>query len=289
MSYKIPTTLLSTRNSKTIKGEKFGYTTYIMYLAPHKQNSKGVNLCAKASKGCAEACLFKSGAARFNAVQEGKINKTEYFIANKTEFLNQLYNEIVTIVKKHDEIKGDVKLSLNGKVLRHKKFAIRLNGTSDIPFENLKVKDNKNIFELFPNVQFYDYTKLDQRFNNKVLPKNYHLTFSRSESNHKDVLDILQRGYNVAVVFGVKDESELPKTYLGYSVINGDKSDLRFLDAENVVVGLKYKLMTGKGTKGMNKKMVDNNDFIVDVSKIPIQDQAYVGMKVFEKLMLKSA
>lgn len=266
--YRIPTKLLSTKNSKTIKGEKFGYTTYIMYLAPHKQNSKGVNLCAKASKGCAEACLFKSGAARFNAVQEGKINKTEYFLANRQEFLNQLYNEIVYIVAKHNEVEGDVKLSLNGKVLRYKKFAIRLNGTSDIPFENLKVKDNKNIFELFPDVQFYDYTKLDNRFNNKILPKNYHLTFSRSEDNHSDVLDILQRGYNVAVVFGIKYESDLPETYLGYPVINGDESDLRFLDDENVVVGLKYKLMTGKGTKGKNKDMVDNNNFIINVETL---------------------
>lgn len=268
MNYRIPTTLLSTKNSKTIKGGKFGYTTYIMYLAPHTQNSKGKNLCAKASKGCAEACLFKSGAARFDRVQEGKTNKTEYFLENRKAFLNQLYNEIVTIVRKHDEIEGDKKLSFNGSILRHKKFAIRLNGTSDIPFESLKVKDNKSIFELFPDVQFYDYTKLDQRFNNKILPKNLQLTFSRSEDNHNDVVDILNRGYNVAVVFGVKDEADLPKTYLGYPVINGDESDLRFLDDQNVVVGLKYKLMTGKGTKGKNKKMIDDNDFIVNVETI---------------------
>lgn len=268
MKYHIPKTLLSTKNSKTIKGEKFGYTTYIMYLAPHKQNSKGVNLCAKATKGCSEACLYKSGAARFTPVQEGKINKANYFVYNNKGFMDQLYNEIVSIVKKHNDVEGDVKLSFNGSVLRHKKFAIRLNGTSDAPFENIKIKDNKNIFELFPDIQFYDYTKLDQRFNNKILPSNYQLTFSRSEDNDAETLDILQRGYNVAVVFGIKDEADLPKTYLGYPVINGDESDLRFLDDENVVVGLKYKLMTGKGTKGMNKKMVDNNDFIVNVESL---------------------
>ena len=266
--FKIPNNLLSTKNSKTIKGEKYGYTTYIMYLSPHKQNSKGVNLCAKASKGCAAACLFKSGAARFDAVQQGKINKSEYFIHDLKGFMQQLYNEIKSIVAKHEAIEGDEKLSLNGKVLRHKKFAIRLNGTADIPFENIKVKDNKNIFELFPDVTFYDYTKLDQRFD-KILPKNYQLTFSRSEDNHAESIDLLNRGYNVAVVFGVKDESDLPKTYYGFPVINGDESDLRFLDDENVVVGLKYKLMTGKGTKGLNKKMLKENPFIVDVTKLP--------------------
>jgi len=288
MNYTIPKTLLSTKNSKTIKGEKFGYTTYIMYLAPHKQNSKGVNLCAKASKGCAEACLFRSGAARFDRVQEGKINKADYFVNNSKGFMLQLYNEIRHIQFKHKQIEGDKKLSLNGSILRHKKFAIRLNGTSDIPFENMKVINGRNIFELFPDIIFYDYTKLDQRFD-KVLPKNYQLTFSRSEDNHAETVDILNRGHNVAVVFGIKDEANLPETYLGFPVINGDESDLRFLDDENVIVGLKYKLMTGKGTKGMNKKMVDTNDFIVNVDALPvIQEQGLISAKVFEKNMAES-
>lgn len=267
MKYYIPKNLLSTKNSKTIKGEKQGYTTYIMYLAPHKQNSKGVNLCAKASKGCAEACLFKSGAARFNQVQIGKTNKTEYFLADRKGFMSQLYNEISAIVSNHAKVEGEKQLSFNGNVLRYKKFAIRLNGTSDFPFENLKVRDGKNIFELFPDVQFYDYTKLDQRFN-KIQPRNYHLTFSRSEDNHTETVDLLNRGYNVAVVFGVKSEDDLPKEYLGFPVVNGDESDLRFLDEENVIVGLKYKLMTGKGTAGQNAIMLRDNPFIVGIEEV---------------------
>lgn len=301
-NYRIPSNLLSTRNAKTIKGEKKGYTTYIMYLSPHKQNSKGINLCAKASKGCAEACLYGSGAARFDQVQQGKMNKTEYFIGNRRRFMSQLANEIASIEAKHNDVEGDEKLSFNGSVLRYKKFAIRLNGTSDFPFENLRIfkrtsngqiwtykKPSKkllNIFELFPSITFYDYTKIDNRFN-KVLPDNYSLTFSRSEDNHKETVDLLHRGYNVAVVFGVKDENDLPKTYFGYPVINGDESDLRFLDDNNVVVGLKYKYLTGKGTKGKNAEILNDNDFVVNVEELskPVHEQGLVGMKVFEKLV----
>lgn len=268
LDYKIPSKLLTTNNAKTIKGSKLGYTTYIMYLAPHKQNSKGVNLCAKASKGCAKACLFKSGAARFDAVQQGKINKTEYFLADMLGFMEQLYNEITKIVSTHAKIEGEKQISFNGKVLRYKKFAIRLNGTSDFPFENLRFKDkgNKNIFELFPDVQFYDYTKLDNRLTKVKLPSNYHLTFSRAEDNVETAFKLLSSGVNVSMVFAIDSGSELPKTYKGFNVINGDETDLRFLDEENVIVGLKYKNLTGKGTKGVNQDNILNNDFIINLT-----------------------
>lgn len=265
MNYKVPNNLLSTRNSKTIKGEKLGYTTYIMYLAPHTQNSKGINLCSHASKGCAKACLFKSGAARFNPVQEGKRNKTEYYLSNRKAFMEQLVKEISKAERLHGKVEGEAQIGKNGKVVRYKKFAVRLNGTSDIPFEKIKLDNGKNIFETFPNVQFYDYTKNPKRFN-KELPANYHLTFSRSEDNDKDVDNVLANGGNVAVVFGVKKVEELPTTYKGYKVINGDETDLRFLDEKNVIVGLKYKLMTGKGTAGENKDNIDNNSFLVTAS-----------------------
>ncbi len=253
MNYNIPKNLLTTNNAKTVKGEKKGYTTYIMYLAPYTQNSKGINLCSHASKGCAKACLFGSGAARFPKVQQGKINKTEYFLANRELFLKQLDFEISMIVAKHEN--------------QGTKFAIRLNGTSDITFEKFKIRDGKNIFELHPTAQFYDYTKNHFRFK-KVQPSNYHLTFSLSEDNKEISFDLLSKGVNVAMVFGVKKVEELPTSYNGYEVINGDESDLRFLDGKNVIVGLKYKLMTGKGTKGSNKDNVDNNDFIINVSEI---------------------
>jgi len=268
MNYRKPTTLLSTENSKTVKGEKLGYTTYIMYLAPHTQNSKGINLCSHASKGCAKACLFGSGAARFEEVQNGKINKTEYYLADRKNFMLQLVKEISRAERLHKAIEGDKQYKKNGiDVLRYKNFAIRLNGTSDIPFEKIKLESGLNIFETFPNVQFYDYTKNPKRFDKKQ-SDNYHLTFSRSEDNDKIAEDLLNKGHNVAIVFGVKNVNDLPTSYKGYKVINGDETDLRFLDEKNVVIGLKYKLVTGKGTKGQNKDNVDNNDFLIKVSEL---------------------
>jgi len=268
ITYKKSKNLLSTNNAKTTKGEKLGYTTYIMYLSPFTQNSKGINLCSHASKGCAKACLFSSGAARFDKVQQGKRDKTEYFLHERKAFLEQLDSEIGRAVRMHEKIDGQKQYKKNGiDVLRYKNFAIRLNGTSDIAFEKFKIRDGKNIFELYPNVTFYDYTKNHIRFEKKQ-PSNYNLTFSMSEDNKTKSLELLNKGYNVAMVFGVKNVEQLPTTYKGFTVINGDESDLRFLDEKNVIVGLKYKLLTGKGTKGVNKKNVETNDFIINVDTL---------------------
>jgi hypothetical protein len=250
MNYVKTKNLLSTNNSKTIKGEKLGYMTYILYLAPHTQNSKGINLCSHASNGCAKACLFGSGAARFDNVQMGKTNKTEWYLDNRVEFLEKLDNEIIKI--KNKAIHKDT----NNILIP----TIRLNGTSDIAWEKFKIRDNKNIFELHSDIQFYDYTKNHLRFE-KQLPSNYHLTFSMSEDNKEKSFELLSKGYNVAMVFGIKKATELPTSYKGYKVINGDNDDLRFLDEKNVIVGLKYKLLTGKGSKGKNNIL--ENDFII--------------------------
>jgi hypothetical protein len=246
IGYVKPANLLSTENAKTVKGKKLGYTTYIIYLAPHTQNSKGINLCSHASIGCSEACLFGSGNARFTKTQQGKVNKTEYFLADRKSFMLQLVNEITKIEKKHNK--------------NNTKFAIRLNGTSDVRFEKLKV-NGKNIFDTFPNIQFYDYTKNPIRMF-MDMPKNYHLTFSMSEDNKDICMDMLKAGKNVAMVFNVKKDKPLPSQYKGFKVINGDETDLRFLDENNVIVGLKYKLIMTKG-KGFNKKQVETNDFII--------------------------
>lgn len=227
--------LLSTNNAKTIKGEKLGYMTYILYMSPFNLNSKGINVCSHASKGCADSCLVGSGfGGMYTSVMQGRVNKTEYFLTSSIEFMYQLKTEIEKAIAKNKD-----------KAI----VTFRLNGTSDLPFEKYKVFENgtKNIFELFPDVQFYDYTKNYLRFD-KVLPSNYHLTFSRSENNEAKSLELLKRGYNVAMVF-----DKLPKTYMGFEVINADNDDLRFLDKQGVICGLKYKKMTGKGGAEKNK------------------------------------
>jgi hypothetical protein len=222
MDFYIPNKLLTDNNAKTKKGEKKGWKTFILYLAPFTQNSKGINLCPHASDGCAKACLFGSGHGSMSNVEKGRVNKSELYLQDRNLFFELLIKEIEKHSKKYEQL------------------AIRLNGTSDIRFEKLK-HNGKTIFEHFPNVQFYDYTKNPFRFKNE-LPSNYHLTFSRSEDNHEIAMDLLSKGVNVAVVF-----DKLPETFNGFEVINGDENDLRFKDDKGVIVGLKYKRLTGKG------------------------------------------
>jgi hypothetical protein len=155
----------------------------------------------------------------FSTTQNSRINRTKYFRYDRQKFLEQLDYEIKLGVKR-----------ANNKGL---KFAVRLNGTSDLSFEKFIVRDNKNLMELNPSVPFYDYTKNYFRFKNKI-PKNYHITFSKSESNDDIVNDLINdKKINIAVVF-----KKLPKKYLGRKVIDGDETDLRFLDPKNSIVGL---------------------------------------------------
>jgi hypothetical protein len=235
MEYKPQKKLLGINNTKMLKSIELGYLTAILHLAPHKLS--GVNICPKASLGCAMACLNTSGRGRFEFTQKSRLNKTYYFLKDRQKFLLQLDNEIKNFKKRA------IKQGL--------KPAIRLNGTSDLIFERYPVKDNKNLMELNPDVQFYDYTKIKNRLTNK-LPKNYHLTFSKSESNDNDIKDLLTTAFNIAVVF----KDKIPKTYLGRKVINGDISDLRFLDKNKSIIGL--------STKGNAKN--DNSGFVVNIN-----------------------
>lgn len=247
--------LLTTNNKKTIKGEKLGYITYILYMSPFTQNSKGINVCSHASKGCAESCLVGSGfGGMFDNVYQGRVKKTEHFLRDRVGFLFQVKEEIEKAIKKNKD-----------KVI----LTIRLNGTSDLPYEKYKVFEGKNIFEIFPDVQFYDYTKNYLRFD-KELPKNYHLTFSRSETNHEKSMELLKRGFNVAMVF-----DKLPSEFEGYKVINADEDDLRFLDEKNVVCGLKYKKMTGKGA---NNNLAFDSGFAIRTQ--PIKEKVVKLKKV---------
>jgi hypothetical protein len=169
-----------------------------------------------ASAGCAAACLNTAGRGRFTATQEARIRKTRWFFENRETFMGQLVYDIQAAIRKAGR-EGFTPV-------------FRLNGTSDIRWETVPVGGFKNIMEMFPTVQFYDYTKLQNR---RDIPSNYHLTFSRSEENYSNVDHMMKQGYNVAIVF-----DSLPAIYNGYKVIDGTETDLRFLDEPGVIVGL---------------------------------------------------
>jgi hypothetical protein len=233
--------LLTLGDAKTSKGEKLGYKTAILYMSPHKQNSTGKNLCAFATVGCAAACLFTAGRGKFSNVKLARIKKADYFLSDQKSFLVSLIDQITSLSKKYP-----------------KNLVIRLNGTTDIPFEELRINDY-NIFELFPDIQFYDYTKNPRRFYSNRW-SNYHLTFSRAESDNNKQWSkvVLRDGFNVAIVFEKELHAKLTackgqKIQVGdewFKVVNGDESDLRFLDDENVVVALKAKGDANKDSSG---------------------------------------
>ena len=232
LPYKKSSKLLNIdNNAKTVKGQKKGYKTAILYLAPSTQS--GFQVCPMASEGCKKACLYTAGHGAFSNVQQGRINKTRWFMQDRQSFLTQLKKEISNHIKNCDK-KGYIP-------------CVRLNGTSDISWENY------NIIQAFPNVQFYDYTKIYKRalkYVNGQYPSNYHITYSLNEDNKKEAFEILKLRGNISAVF----RKYLPKEYKGYKVINADETDLPFTDDINIIAGLV--------AKGQAKK--DYSGFVLD-------------------------
>jgi hypothetical protein len=237
--------LLSTGNPKVLKGQKQGYMTFILHLAP--ASVSGYNTCPKATKGCKAACLNLAGRGGMfrkgeftNVIQKARIRKTKMFFENRSIFMELLVKDIVLGIKQAEK-KDMVPV-------------FRLNGTSDIAWEKYSVirsgVEYANIFLAFPEVTFYDYTKILGR---KVSLANYSLTFSDADGNDSDVVKAISQGYNIATVFGVKKTAALPLSYRGIPVFNGDESDLRFLDPKGVVVGLYAKGPAKKDTSGFVK------------------------------------
>ncbi len=221
--------LLNAGNNKTVKGEKWGWRTYGLHLAPY--NLSGKNVCSHASTGCAKACLNTAGRGIMHTVQEARIKKTKWFFEERDSFLKQLVKEIKS------RTKSAIKNNLTP--------CFRPNLTSDLVWEKIMPLQ----FILFPHLQFYDYTKIKKRYERYLdgeLPSNYHLTYSRSETTpDKEVHDLCSRGGNVAVVF----KDHLPSTWQGIRVVNGDINDLRFQDPSGIIVGLKAKGTAGKKDK----------------------------------------
>jgi len=208
-------------NPKVAKGNNklSDYISTIMHLRPISTKICPFQVVAK----CKAPCLDNAGMARvFPSIHKARERKTALFLDNRAEFMSLLVLDVIKFI-------GYCKR-------RDKKPAIRLNGTSDIQWETIEVECGQNIFQMFPQVQWYDYTKIPNRKVSHI--PNYHLTWSYSEANKKyaDYFDSIK--YNVAVVF----KEGLPKTFKGLRVIDGDKTDMRFLDGnKRVVVGLKAK------------------------------------------------
>jgi len=235
MSTKTKTrnSLLGISNAKTSKGESLGILTGILYLAPHTIG--GRNVCPFASAGCASACLYSAGRGAFNSVQHARIAKTKLFHADPKAFVEMLATDIAKLRRKA------YKLGLMP--------AVRLNGTSDLPWENLKGELGLSLMERFPGVNFYDYTKNPARaiaYGRGEMPTNYHLTFSRSEANASAVAKVMETPCNIAAVFDTPKGKELPTYWAGRRVIDGDLTDVRFYDRSDVIVGLRAKGGAGK-------------------------------------------
>ena len=217
-------------NSKTAKNS---LKTFILYLSPYNLNSKGINLCPKASKGCALACLYTAGRGAFSNVQKARQNKTEYYLNDKKGFIANLSNQIM---------KEYLKAKKGGY-----KIAFRLNGTTDIDFVYLLQKyANLDISTLQDFAVFYDYSKILGKCTKYLKHPNYTVTFSRSESNQSETDQAIKLGVNVAAVFS----DDLPQRYKGAKVVDGDSSDLVMLYNKGVILGLKAKGKAKKDTSG---------------------------------------
>lgn len=239
--------LLGTSSAKTIKGETLSYLTGILYLSPSTLSGVG-NVCPWAGT-CKESCLNSAGRGAFNSVQTARIKKTRLFFSNRDAFMEQLFQDCKALIAKAK------RLSMLP--------CIRLNGTSDLAFHRLTVpSQGKTLMECFPTVPFYDYTKsVKKALDNArgIHAPNYHVTFSRdSASNEAECEQVLRAGGNVSVVF----RDSLPAVWNHRPVLNGDVTDLRFLDRRakagrsGFIIGLK--------AKGKAKR--DRSGFVVDIA-----------------------
>jgi len=228
-------------NAKTVKGEKLGFYTGILYLAP--ADVSGYQVCPMAKlAGCEKACLYTAGRGAFNSIQKARIAKTKSYFENRDNFMLNLVKDIESGQRKADKL---------GQTL-----LIRLNGTSDIKWENVDFidfdgKHYANIMSRFPLVQFYDYTKIVNRNN---LPVNYDLTFSYSGVSTFEKYNkiAITKKYRIAAVF--RFQADIPLTFKGMPVIGGDNSDVRHVEPLSHVVALYAK---GKAVK-------DNSGFVLN-------------------------
>lgn len=219
--------ILGEASAKTIKGQKIGFLTAILYLVPDEK------LCPHAKlAGCFDGCLKSSGRGAFDSVQLARQRKTDFFKSHQRAFMLSACADIWSLKRKARRL-GLTPL-------------VRLNGTSDVPFENIFI-DGRTIFQIFADVQFYDYTKHPSRNLEGKTAGNYDLTFSFSAITPKAVsIKGLSNPANkrTAVVF--MKQSDIPKSFRGWPVVDGDDTDVRHIEPAGVVVALYAK---GKGKR----------------------------------------
>lgn len=229
--------------------------TYGLYLAP--ANLSGYNVCSHSTAECRMGCLHTSGRTAMeiisngNRIQNARIKKARLLIEQPEFFMIWLVTEI------ESKRKTAIKKGFG--------FSVRLNCTSDIDWANIKLF-GLNIFQIFPDVQFYDYTKNPNKFVNKA--KNYHLTFSYTGRNWDACKTLLSKGNNIAVVFNVKNEKLIPAMYNGFQVVNGDETDYRVNDTKGVIIGLKWKKIANKE----NEAKVLNSCFVVTPENVQVSN-----------------
>jgi len=235
MGYKL---LSVNSNPKIDKSNKVSekYWSCIMHLRPVSTKICPYQDIAK----CKDACLNTAGLGGvYPSIQKARQKKTDLFLNDRDEFMQQLVKDINTFIRACQR--------------KDKRPAIRLNGTSDIQWEYIEIDGYENIFAMFPDVQFYDYTKIPTRKIDHI--PNYHLTWSYSEANDKYAKMFDKVPNNKAVVFKNKI---LPSMFKGLKVIDGDTHDMRFLDEPNSVVGLKAK----------GKARQDKSGFVINVIQL---------------------
>lgn len=244
---KLKNILSVSSDAKTSKGETLGFLTGILYLAP--SNVSGFEVCPMATlAGCRDACLYTAGRGAMSKVQKARIAKTERFFNDREAFMLDLVYSIKRLIL-DAEAQGLTPL-------------VRLNGTSDIKWENVsltyKGKDYDNIMQVFPDVQFYDYTKIPARSTKEGFPSNYDLTFSYSGVSTFDKYNkqAFEAGDRIAAVF---DKAEnIPSTFKGLPVISGDNSDVRHIDPKGHIVGLYAK----------GKAKQDKTGFVIRIQEV---------------------
>lgn len=213
--------------AKHYKAFKYDELVYTIYLAPG--NMSGYEVCAGRTPECTALCLNESGHNRMDAkrnfINRSRIAKTQMFFENHEFFTRWVIRDIQA---------GITRAKKAGM-----RFSVRINNTSDISPELLWIKENgvkKNILELFPDIQFYDYTKVMGRLRLMNKYPNYDLTYSYNGSNMETCVQLLKAGIKVAMVF-----EKVPESFNGFKVINGDLYDMRYKDEPGVIVGLKFK------------------------------------------------